>query len=174
MSGQATRPRGDDEDVSTSPGKKSVDLDLDEVARLHAAGVSRNKTAERLNVSTRQIDKAAETLGISWSAARTEEAVAARRARAKERHLEQAEKWGDLAMDSLDRALQETDPADRRRHALTAQVATQSELELWKQSLDVRAGHHNLTTVTLAVADAFATLDETPLEDLYDAEDQPP
>ena len=156
--------------MSTSPPKKSVDLD--EVARLHAEGVSRNKTAERLGVPTSQIDKAAETLGISWSAARTEEAVAARRARAKERHIDLAEKWGDLALSSLDRALDEDDPGDRRRLAMTADTATRAELTVW-ESLDDRATH-NLTAVTLAVADAFATLDEAPLDELYDAEDQPP
>ena len=156
--------------MSTNQQKKSVDLE--EVARLHAAGISRNKTAERLGVPTSRIDKAAEELGISWSSKRTEEAVAARRARAKERHLDMAERWGDLALDSLDRALEETDAGDRRRYAMSADTATRAELAIW-ESLDERSTH-SLTAVSIAVADAFATLDDLPIEDLYDAEDQPP
>lgn len=101
-----------------------------DVKRLHAAGEGRNSIARTLGVSHRQVDAVAAELGLKFDKRATREAVEARRVAAEMDRAELGEKFRLLALDSVDRALAETDPGDRRRLAMTAQSATQSDLAL--------------------------------------------
>lgn len=132
--------------------------------------MSRNKTAEVLGVSTRQVDNAAEELGLSWSSKATAEAVAARRQRAELERLDLADSWRELAVDSVGRALVEDDPGDRRRHAMTAEAATRSDLAIYsrgvEQTTEKDAEAENFAALLVSLRSAFRTLDATPVDEL--------
>lgn len=153
------------------PGNSSgTRPDPDEVRHCHEAGLSRNRTAAALGVSTRQVDRVAEELGLSWSAKATAEAVATRRQKAELERLDLADKWRELALDSVDRALAEDDPGDRRRHAMTAEAATRSELSIWGRGLaevtDKDTAAENFAELLIGLRRGFTLLEETPLEEI--------
>ena len=141
----------------------------EDVARCHAAGMSKNRTAETLGVSTRQVGYVADELGLSWSATSTAEAVAARKQRSELERLDIADSWRELARDSIDRALAEDDPSDRRRHALTAEAATRADLSIWKGVEPESEGDEAkqaFAALLVSLRSSFRTLDDTPVEEL--------
>lgn len=118
------------------PERKSGDRpDPEAVARLHAAGESRNSVARTLGVSTRQVDNVARELGLSWAGSLTREAVEAKRLAAEVERLELAGQFRRLAVESVALALVEEDPLDRRRHTMTASTAAQSDLAIWARKV---------------------------------------
>lgn len=132
--------------------------------------MSRNRTATVLGVSTRQVDNVAAEIGLSWSAHATAEAVAARRQQAELERLDLADKWRELALDSVDRALVEEDPGDRRRHAMTAEAATRSDLAIWGRGLaevtEKDTAAENFAELLIGLRRGFSLLEETPLEEI--------
>lgn len=144
--------------------------DPHEVRQCHAAGMSRNRTATVLGCSTRQVDRVARELGLSWSSHATAEAVAARKQQAELERLDLADKWRELALDSVERALVEEDPGDRRRHAMTAEAATRSELAIWGRGLaevtEKDAAAENFVELLVGLRRGFSLLEETPLEEI--------
>lgn len=131
--------------------------------------MSRNRTATVLNVSTRQVDNVAAELGLSWSSASTAEAVAARKSQAEGHRVELAELWLELALDSVGRALLEDDAGDRRRHAMTAEAATRSEIAIWSSltpNTEKDTGAQAYAEMMLALRHSFAVLEDTPEEEL--------
>lgn len=151
--------------MPTHPPKKSLEPrrpDPQDVARLHAAGVSRNGTARALSVSTRQVDRTARELGLSWSRGATEDATAARRAAAEEERLELAAVLRRLALDSAARALLEPEAAARRSYTLTAEAAARSDLALWEATSTEGRAH----AVLGRLQESFSLLDAAPLEGL--------
>lgn len=141
-----------------------------EVRQCHAAGMSRNKTAEVLGVSTRQVDNVARELGLSWSSHATAEAVAARRQQAELERLDLADRWRELALDSVERALVEEDPGDRRRHAMAGEAATRSDLAIWGRGLtevtEKDTAAENFVELLVGLRRGFTLLEETPLEEI--------
>lgn len=121
------------------PGKKDDGVnrpDLEDVARLHAAGEGRNAIAATLRVSHRQVDNAARELGLSWSGEATREAVEARRQHAEVDRLELAGRFRLLAAESVELALVEEDPLERRRHVMTATAAMHADLSIWARKIE--------------------------------------
>lgn len=152
------------------PGKSSVGRpDPDEVRHCHEAGMSRNRTATALGVSTRQVDNVAAELGLSWSSASTAEAVAARKAQAEGQRVELAELWLKLAVDSVGRALAEDDPGDRRRHAMTAESATRSEINIWSSlapNTEKDTAAESFAELLIGLRKGFTLLDDLTVDDL--------
>lgn len=147
----------------------------EDVARCHAAGMSKNKTAETLGVSTRQVGYVADELGLSWSAESVAEAVEARQQQAEAQRLDLADSWRELALDSVARALAEDDAGERRRHALTGEAATRSDLAIWRAVDPEPEGSQaaqEFAALLLSVRQGFTTLDATPVEEFMDDEEE--
>lgn len=132
--------------------------------------MSRNRTAQTLGVSTRQVDNVAAELGLSWSSASTAEAVAARKQQAELERMDLADSWRELALDSVARALVEEDPGDRRRHAMSAEAATRSDLAIWgrgvEQTTEKDAAGEDFAELLIGLRRGFTLLEDTPLEEL--------
>lgn len=144
------------------PEKKSGDRpDPEAVARLHAAGESRNSVARTLGVSTRQVDNVARELGLSWTGSLTREAVEAKRLAAEVERLELAGQFRRLAMESVELALVEEDPLDRRRHTMTASTAAQSDLAIWARKVQ---GEHVEDTGGEVFEELLNAIRGTPVE----------
>ena len=146
----------------------------EDVQHCFDAGMSRNRTAETLGVSTRQVDNVAEELGLSWSAEATAEAVAARKQKAEAERLDIADSWRELAVDSLTRALAEDDAGERRKFALTAESATRSDLAIWQGVEPEAEGEAKQAFAALLVSlrSSFRTLDDTPVEEFLDDDEE--
>lgn len=166
--------------MPTHPDISSVKRpDPEEVRHCHESGMSRNRTAAVLGVSTRQVDNVADEMGLSWSATATAEAVAARQQQAEAERLDLADSWRELAVESVGRALAEDDAAERRRHALTAEAATRADLSIWQGVEPEGQGNQAaeaFAALLLSVRQGFTTLENTPDEELDpDGEfDEPP
>lgn len=131
--------------------------------------MSRNRTAQTLGVSTRQVDNVAAEVGLSWSATATAEAVAARKEQAELERLDIADSWRKLARDSVDKALAEDDAGERRKFAMTAESATRSELSIWQGVEPESEGDEAkqaFAALLVSVRDGFKTMDDTPVEEL--------
>lgn len=107
----------------------------EDVARLHAAGESRNSVARILGVTTRQVDNVAAEIGVSWSADATRDAVEVQRTTAEIERLELAGKFRALAARALDRALTEDDTTEARRLTSLAAEATRTDLHIWEREI---------------------------------------
>lgn len=145
--------------------------DPEAVARLHAAGESRNSVARTLGVSTRQVDNVARELGLSWAGSLTREAVEAKRLAAEVERLELAGQFRRLAVESVELALVEEDPLDRRRHTMTASAAAQSDLAIWArkvqgEQVEDKTGGEARFEVMDAIRVQFDELLATPVEEL--------
>lgn len=151
----------------THPGDKKTGPRPDpvDVARLHAAGVSRNGTARALEVSTRQVDAVAAELGLSWSADAPAEAVAVRRSTAAIERLELAASFRRLAEDSLTRALAAETAAERRSFTLSATAAAQQDLAIHGALPPAEAGD-DAANVMEKIAASLELLDAIPVEEL--------
>lgn len=82
---------------------------------------------------------------------------------------ELAQKFRELALDSVDRALAEEDPGDRRRLAMTAESATRSDLSLLAASKDGEEDSEaaeKFAELLDSIRNGFDTLDDTPVEEL--------
>lgn len=144
------------------PEKKSGDRpDPEAVARLHAAGESRNSVARTLGVSSRQVDNVARELGLSWTGSLTREAVEAKRLAAEVERLELAGQFRRLAVESVELALVEEDPLDRRRHTMTASTAAQSDLAIWARKVQ---GEHVEDTGGEVFEELLNAIRGTPVE----------
>lgn len=158
--------------MSARPSSKSSPArpDPNEVRQCHAAGMSRNRTATVLGVSTRQVDNVAAEIGLSWSSHATAEAVAARKQQSELERLDLADQWRELALDSVGRALVEDDPGDRRRHAMTAEAATRSDLAIWGRGLtevtEKDAAAENFAELLVSLRRGWSLLEEAPLEEI--------
>lgn len=142
--------------------RKSGDCpDPEAVARLHAAGESRNSVARTLGVSTRQVDNVARELGLSWAGSLTREAVEAKRLAAEVERLELAGRFRRLAVESVELALVEEDPLDRRRHTMTASTAAQSDLAIWARKVQ---GEHVEDTGGEVFEELLNAIRGTPVE----------
>lgn len=98
-----------------------------DVERLHGLGVSRNGIARELKVSTRQVDKVARKLGLSFSAASVEDALKARAYRADNQRLEIAENLREVALRESRKAKGSNDALETSRHVKAAVDAVQAE-----------------------------------------------
>lgn len=101
-----------------------------DVERLHGLGVSRNGIARELKVSTRQVDKVARKLGLSFSAASVEDALKARAYRADNQRLEIAENLREVALRESRKAKGSNDALETSRHVKAAVDAVQAEQAL--------------------------------------------
>lgn len=142
--------------------------DPEDVKQLHASGEGRNSIARALGVSYRQVDRVARELGLTWNADATREASAARRTAAELDRAELAQKFRALALDSVDRALAEDDPSDRRRLAMTAESATRSDLSLLAANREGEEGSESaeqFAELLDSIRSGFDTIMDTPVED---------
>lgn len=90
-------------------------LKINEVKRLHKAGLGRNAIARTLGISTRQVDNAAKAAGISFTTARTYAAVRARQSAIAQDREELAELARVKAHEVMDLLEAVTDPLELKR-----------------------------------------------------------
>lgn len=141
----------------------------EDVARLHAAGESRNSVARILGVSTRMVDNVAAEIGVSWSADATRDAVETRRHTAEVERLELAGKFRAVAARALDRALAEDDTTEARRLTATAAEAARTDLHIWERNItgeDGTTGGEVFVELLDAIRGNFDDLDAMPLDEL--------
>ena len=116
--------------MSIHPQKKNNRPPPEHVEALHAAGISRNEIARRLGCTTRQVDNVARKLGISWDVSATRAAANARKQYAAATRDHMAERYRQLALDSLQRALDTQDANERRKYTAAAEAAIRADLAL--------------------------------------------
>lgn len=141
----------------------------DDVQRLYNAGEGRNAIARTLGVSQRQVSRVAADLGISWDQEASRDAAAARRAAAELDRADLAQRFRELALDSVDRAIKEDDPTDRRRLAMTAESASRSDLALHAANRDVEhssSAAEDFSELLDSIRNGFDELDDMPVDQL--------
>lgn len=102
-----------------------------QVLRARSYGLGRNQTADFLNVSTYQVDKASKELGIDWGGEHVAVANQARSEQAKKTRLDIAEKLRRVANLELDSILAGmSSPDDRRQMMTVVGIAVDKELKI--------------------------------------------
>lgn len=110
----------------------------DDVKALFDAGYSRNEIASRLSVSTRQVDRVAADLGLTFNRELTRDAVAARVSRANEERIQLADDLRKVARLELDSIIEgDQTVVDRRQSATVIGIMVQRDLEI-AQYIDSR------------------------------------
>lgn len=106
-------------------------IDYRAVRELYDQGRGRNAIAKELGVTTYQVDRACQELGITWEGKIPTTAVRVRSRRAANERNEVAAKFRQLARRELDKALSaEGENVDVRCHVTAAAIATQRDLEI--------------------------------------------
>ena len=103
-----------------------------DITRLHQQGHSRNEIARLLEISTRQVDKAAREAGITFNQKPTRLATEARRERAHQQREALAQQARALAKKLLKEAKEADSTEDARKLAQAAYTAVKTDLELFK------------------------------------------
>ena len=106
-------------------------IDYQAVRELYDQGRGRNAIAKELGVTTYQVDRACQELGITWEGSVPAMAVRVRSQRAANERAGVADKFRQLAHRELDKALNAEEPdADVRHHVTSAAIAAQRDLEI--------------------------------------------
>ena len=106
-------------------------IDYRAVRELYDQGRGRNAIAKELGVTTYQVDRVCQELGITWEGSVPTTAVRVRSCRAANERDEVAAKFRQLARRELDKALSaEGEDVDVRRHVTAAAIAIQRDLEI--------------------------------------------
>ena len=106
-------------------------IDYQAVRELYDQGRGRNAIAKELGVTTYQVDRACQELGITWEGSVPVMAVRVRSRRAANERNEVAAKFRQLARRELDKALSaEGENVDVRCHVTAAAIAIQRDLEI--------------------------------------------
>lgn len=102
-----------------------------QVLECRGYGLGRNATAQFLKISTYQVDRAAERLGVTWNTEHVKEANRARSEQAKTERIKLGDKFRKIANLELEALLNgETTPAERKDMITVAGIAVDKDLRL--------------------------------------------